>query len=208
MRMEGDMMKVRTLFHIYIAAPFFNEKQLNMVRGIEDLLHDRADLIRGSVPFTIDRLTPTYFSPRLGNHALEMNATISRGEKPSQASKAAVFKDNVEHLQIADLVIAVIDDRDTGTIWEMGYFAGHHGLRDPDRPIVITVTGNDYGMNLMLALSIDAHCKGLPRLKEALDILLEPGSLGATQRMEFIRGTLRKDFLRDVDLLEGPAERS
>ena len=47
-------------------------------------------------------------------------------------------------------VLAVIDDRDIGTIWEMGYATGK------EIP-VITISNSSYGLNVMLAESVQAH---------------------------------------------------
>ena len=78
----------------------------------------------------------------------------------------------VDNIDDANLVVALIDDRDIGTIFEIGY-AFAMGVP------VITFTNMDYGMNLMLAESVLAHCKGVEQLTEALDMI----DNGATDEM-------------------------
>jgi len=196
---------------IYLAAPFFTPEQLSFVTDIEKLIIDAGyDL----------------FSPRLGGNALEMNEQIAAQKKwdndkrlrrtspkttgeprppkpspPSQELRRAVFNDNWMNIDDADLVVAVIDDRDVGTVWEMGYaFAKHVPI--------ITTTRADYGMNLMLAECIIGHTKTLEELSAALS--LGYPNIGFDTQTEDWGGTIaliQTRFKTELALKEGPNER-
>lgn len=126
--------------NIYIAAPFFKPEQIAFVENIEGKL---------------DSLGVSYFSPRSEGTLSEMDA------KGRMDTKAGIFKKNITGIEKADIVIAVIDDRDTGTTWEMGYAYASN------KP-VISISNNDYGINIMLAESARAHLKSLDEIPRAL----------------------------------------
>lgn len=67
-----------------------------------------------------------------------------------------------------DVVLAVIDERNPIVSWVMGQ-AYTRGIP------IISYTNFDYGVNLMLALSIVRHVKGLEDLKTVIDILKREG---------------------------------
>lgn len=111
--------------HIYLAGPFFNEEQLNNIKEIENLC----------------KITKhKYFSPRL-ELILKPNATLKEREN--------VFKSNIQNIQNSKLVLACIDDNDTGTIWEIGYA---YAINKP----TVLYTFKNKKVNVMLAQS----CKG------------------------------------------------
>lgn len=114
---------------VYIAGPFFNDDQVKVIQRIEMLLKDKGI---------------NYFSPRSEGVLLDLN------EVDRQAAKHDIYLKNVEMICECDHMIAVIDDRDIGTIWEMGYATA---LQIP----VTTMSNKDYGLNVMLAESVKAH---------------------------------------------------
>lgn len=81
---------------VYIASPFFNETQLNRVKYIE------KELTENNIPF---------FSPRSVQFFKE-DGTFD-GEK--------IFQNDVDQLNNADVIVALIDDKDMGTSFEIGY---------------------------------------------------------------------------------------
>ncbi len=85
--------------HIYFAAPFFNDAQRQLCDFVEGL---------GS------GLNPIY-SPRHDGGVLKPNS--------NDAQRAEVFESNKRAINVADWILAVVDDFDAGVIWEMGY--GH-----------------------------------------------------------------------------------
>lgn len=125
---------------VYIAAPFFNPEQLKVVKEIESLLHDSSI---------------EYFSPRSEGTLIEMTP-----EERSIYMKS-MFQSNINHMDWATHVIAVIDNYDTGTVWEMGYCYAN------DKEIV-TYSANYHGINVMLNESIKAHCVHILDLLSAL----------------------------------------
>jgi len=114
---------------IYLASPFFNEEQLNMVKRIEKAL-DQAEI--------------EYFSPRSEGVLIEMTP------EEKELRMKAIFQSNIDHIWDASLVVAVIDNYDTGTVWEMGYAYGM------DVPI-FTISDHDYGLNVMVRQSVETH---------------------------------------------------
>jgi nucleoside 2-deoxyribosyltransferase len=152
---------------IYLAAPFFNEPQLELVRSIELLMADRG--IR-------------YFSPRKADGG-EMT------ELRNLEDAKRLFEGNVINLQRASHVLAVMDwlmpekqelrliDTatgtpasgpialpDTGVVWELGYAARM------DLPCVLyTLRPRGEGrLNIMLGQAAVGVCHGEQELRNWL----------------------------------------
>lgn len=125
---------------IYIAAPFFNEEQLLLVQAVEAVL---------------DFNNMPYYSPR--SEGVLMNMTP---EQKKERMKY-IFDKNVEMLLLADVIVAVIDNYDTGTVWEIG-FAFAKG-----KP-VITLTDKDYELNIMIKQCVKSHCKTVEQIPQAV----------------------------------------
>ncbi|MFC6180831.1 nucleoside 2-deoxyribosyltransferase [Lactiplantibacillus daowaiensis] len=125
---------------VYLAGPWFTAGQPERLAKIEQLMDD---------------LKMTYYSPRLDGIDLTPDATDD--------VRNAVFKDNVDHLKQAKLVVAVIDGFDTGTIWETGTA---YGL---DIPVAYYLeTLGDGTFNVMLAKSGQATIQNMTDLKAFL----------------------------------------
>jgi len=110
---------------IYFAAPFFNPSQIEREEWlIKELRH---------IGFRV-------FSPR-ENILLTPNATQEEREK--------AFQDNIKEINNCDLVFAVTDGKDMGTIWEAGYAYGKN------KPVVYynETLGPEGKFNVMLAQS-------------------------------------------------------
>tara|TARA_R110000803_G_scaffold85829_10_gene152238 strand:+ start:418 stop:840 length:423 start_codon:yes stop_codon:yes gene_type:complete len=114
---------------IYIASPFFNKEQVSFVEAIEKALNAASI---------------AHYSPR--SEGILLNQT----EEEKQKNKRHIYKININMISACSKVLAVIDDRDIGTIWEMGYATGK------EIP-VITISNSSYGLNVMLAESVQAH---------------------------------------------------
>lgn len=125
---------------IYLAGPWFTAGEPERLAKIEQLMND---------------LALTYYSPRLDGIDLTPDAT--------EADRNAVFADNVAHLKQAQLVVAVIDDFDTGTIWETGTA---FGLDIPVAYYAETLAGGTF--NVMLAKSSKAVIENMTDLKAFL----------------------------------------
>jgi len=110
---------------IYFAAPFFNPSQIEREEWlIKELRH---------IGFRV-------FSPR-ENILLTPSATQEEREK--------AFQDNIKEINNCDLVFAVTDGKDIGTIWEAGYAYGKN------KPVVYynETIGASGKFNVMLAQS-------------------------------------------------------
>lgn len=143
---------------VYAAGPFFKTEQLQSMQLIEQVLSEFECI-------------ETY-KPRDGAaSARKLNVDIGAGKDPSSETRRAVYEDNVNNIDDSNLLIALIDDRDIGTIFEMGYAACQ------DIPI-ITFTQHDYGMNLMLAECVLAHTKGIEQLRQAVTLFVEQTKYG------------------------------
>jgi nucleoside 2-deoxyribosyltransferase len=128
----------RDQIRVYIAAPFFNPDQLAIVERIESMLKGKR------IP---------YHSPR-------EEGVLTKMEDHTRAEKGAVIYDvNINGLEWCTHLIAVIDDYDTGTVWEMGYaHAKGKGI--------FTYSSQQYGINIMLEQSILSHCQTTKELSE------------------------------------------
>lgn len=168
---------------VYLAAPFFSPEQISLITSIENLCLELG------IPA---------FSPRFGDAALKMNEMLAKKEVPSLELKNEVFKDNWSNINNAPFMIAVIDGRDTGVVWEMGY------AFKANVPI-ITFTDKNFGMNLMLAQCTIGHCKGIGNLKQALPIAHRLFDCKSSERQKII-DIVKLNFLTPDQLHEGPSE--
>lgn len=107
--------------HTYLAGPFFNEEQVELIQFIEGLASDANPI----------------FSPMSDGFVLKPDASIEERDQ--------IFQSNVDAIKEASWMLAVIDDFDPGTVWEMGY-AYSDGL-----PILAYSDVPGRGLNVMLA---------------------------------------------------------
>jgi len=140
---------------VYIASPFFKPAQVEFVKMIEDSLADN------NIP---------YYSPR------SEGVLIHQTEEEKAIRKKRIYDANVFNIKESTHVLAVIDDRDIGTIWEMGY-ATAYGIP------VVTISNNKYGLNVMLAESVQAHTLFM---NDALRALTDPAFQGELVDMKGI----------------------
>jgi nucleoside 2-deoxyribosyltransferase len=124
--------------HVYLAGPFFNEEQTKVVEDIKEIL---------------DYLKINYFSPK---DVLKYAKT----DPPEVATKC--YKGNVRALCGCDLMIALIDDYDSGTMFEMGYFTALN------KPVVAYSNHPDRRLNIMLSQSCVSFANNLSDLGEIL----------------------------------------
>ena len=136
---------------IYIASPFFNPEQISVVVAIEKKLEENG---------------LAYFSPRSEGTLGEMT------EEERQQSKHDVYTSNINHIEDCQEMIAVIDGRDVGTIWEMGY-ATALGKR------IVSYSNEGFGLNVMLAESVQCHTT---TLADMLSALLSPDFMSPSMK--------------------------
>jgi len=137
----------------YIAAPFFNEKQVKIVEGIEEILSANGF---------------DYFSPRKEGVLIDVPP-----EERAQHTQR-IYDSNINNIEDCDCMIAVVDGRDIGTIFEIGYFTalkknwGYDGDGNEITRRLITFTDENFGLNVMIQKSVDAHMFGHSSLIEFL----------------------------------------
>lgn len=132
------------MIQVYLAAPFFTPEQLLVVERLENL-------IRGFPVFSL-------YSPRADGVLMKMSP-----EERKKATKK-IFDRNVYQMMEADLMIAVVDGRDTGTTWEMGYAFAREIT-------IVTYTDKDYGLNVMIQESVEAHARGMTDMRAILEAI-------------------------------------
>lgn len=138
-------MKVKQL---YIAAPFFSPKQKAIIDDVEKLIYESG--LR-------------YYSPRADG----ILQSMTKEERIAQAPK--IFKTNCVHVANADGLLALLDEPDTGTHWEMGFaYAIRRYNLQSHHFRVFAYTTERPTLNVMLQQSVDAHACGLAALKMLL----------------------------------------
>lgn len=130
---------------IYIAAPLFKSEDLKIIKDIEDLIDSRSG--------------EEFFSPR--------EYGVIKDEKMTPSRMKRIFDMNIRMIEECDKMIAVTDNYDPGTIFEMGLASGYEGID------IITYSPNQYGANVMLKHAIQFHCKDMTELRDALNGLGE-----------------------------------
>ena len=128
----------------YIAAPFFNEKQVESVEKIKDcLIMQEYD----------------FFSPK-DHNPITPNASYLIQKKG--------FEENVAAINGSDVMIAITDGKDMGTLFECGYA---FCKKVPIIYVAFSLGNNPF--NLMLAHSSYAVCKNMDEVVVALERLEE-----------------------------------
>ena len=127
---------------VYLASPFFNPQQLSVVEKIEDLASSMPEY--------------ELYSPRKDGILIDMT--------PEQRKKASasVFRTNCKRIVESDLVIAVIDGRDQGTIFEIGYASAFRHIK------IVTYSDEKFGVNVMLRYAVHGHVRGTTDLESFL----------------------------------------
>ena len=124
---------------IYLAGPFFNEQQLADQQKIETMCKD---------------FEQPFFSPRL-ELVLKPDA--------SEEQRSRVFQSNVAHVRGCRLVLANIEGRDTGTLWEMGAAYGF------GTPVVAYSPDPSRKLNVMLAYGVRGYLAGWDAVRSFLN---------------------------------------
>lgn len=130
---------------IYIAAPLFKPEDIEVIKEIENLIDKRSG--------------EKFFSPR--------EYGIIKGDKMTENRMRRIFDMNIRMLEEADKLIAVTDNYDPGTIFELGLFYGY------EDGMIITYSPHGYGANVMLKNATAFHCRDMLELNSALNGLGE-----------------------------------
>lgn len=149
---------------LYIAAPFFNEAQLALVKQVETTIRLTTGL--------------EYYSPRHDGVLKDMN--------PEQRAAAGpnLFKLNVKMIRHCDAVLALKDFSDTGTTWETGFAYGI------EKPVFAFRSDPTQPLNIMVLQCLNAVAYGYTNLVQMLhsyanDQPLDPWAVGVELKETF-----------------------
>lgn len=127
---------------IYLAGPFFSEKQIDRIHRIEQALQNNA---------TVD----SFFSP------METNTTDNAGKQGTPEWARLVYQLDTKEIDRADVVCAVSDfthqNMDSGTAFEVGYAAASH------KPIIV-LQELDEPLNLMIGQALHYYTKSVVQI--------------------------------------------
>lgn len=126
------------MYDVYLAGPFFNEHQIEVIAGIEDLM---------------DEFAMGYFSPRWCGMI---------DDKSTDIEKRAIFHKDIESIQNSRYVFAITDGKDMGTLFECGYAFANNV------PIVYIALELKGPFNLMLAKSALRVVRSMDELRKML----------------------------------------
>jgi nucleoside 2-deoxyribosyltransferase len=130
---------------IYLASPFFNPVQIEARDKVCNALREWGHEVA---------------SPE------ELSKDIWNGRKPSECTKEErfkVFSGNLLAIDESDLVVAIIDNWDVGTCWEMGFSYAM------ETPVVAYSDVPKRGLNLMISSSCIGFANGIDNLKAGLN---------------------------------------
>lgn len=136
--------------NIYLASPFFNEKQLMIEQEVYRLLEENDTV--GYV-----------FEPRLHQDTNEFS---------SQPWRNNTFMSDINQIKLCDIVVAVVDFTtvgnevipDPGTVWEMGYA---YAL---NKPFIIVSYDKIEKLNLMIERSYTKLFNGHDEMQQLKDL--------------------------------------
>lgn len=139
---------------VYFASPWFNPDQAEREERVKNKLR--------SMGFNV-------WSPK-------DNCVCSPIADEEMRQK--VFGDNVYNIETCDILFAITDGKDMGTIWEAGFANGiNYMLKSTDRRIIIVyyceTLGYNGQFNLMLAQSGDIVITKFEDLNKLTDLIRE-----------------------------------
>jgi hypothetical protein len=152
---------------LYLAAPFFNAEQLRVVEGIET---------------TLENAGVKFFSPR------REGVLVGLAPADRAAHLQRIYQSNIDNILECSMMLAVVDGRDIGTMFEIGFFTSKRLSEEHKDNLLVTYTDCSFGLNVMIQQSVDAHVKGLGDLAALLKMAKYNGELGPDQLSFF------KDF--------------
>lgn len=125
----------------YIAAPFFTTDQKRRIHAVVNMLR------------RLEGVDAVAYLP--------MDFMVLKPDDPFE-KKQKVFRENLVRMEAPDGIIAILDDKDAGTTWEMGYCYGR------EIPVIgVYVDGTDK-INVMLQMGCLALCDSLAGLQQFL----------------------------------------
>lgn len=146
----GDANKVNYGKDVYLAGGWFSEDQETALLSATYNLADNPSVGHIHIP--------------LLHQYMDSNPIVDGEFKPDQEWATATFLNDVEAINQADVVVALLEakNQDTGTVWEMAYAYATH------KPVIAIVDGdvNKYPVNLMPAQSVTHFSDNIGELEE------------------------------------------
>lgn len=151
---------------IYFAHPKFNEAQIEasnkLISIMESCNPEQPSAEDGGV------CSPTSHSYGIKiNNPFDAFPAVEGSREEKAKFGNIILHNNIALMDRSDIIVAVIDDRDMGVIFELGYMHAQHKN-------IITVSANNYDNNIMIANSVLLHIpnvftdKGTKALKDAI----------------------------------------
>jgi nucleoside 2-deoxyribosyltransferase len=137
----------------YLAGGWFTEKQAKV--------YDDVCLALETNNLYDSFFIPKYLGVNLMHHKLEDEDARIKAATRVFAIDTGMMMYSIMR---GGFTLAIIDDMDPGMLWELGAL---WGLTHGTHPIV-TYTSKDYGLNVMIRMSVKAHIKGLVDLNDFL----------------------------------------
>ncbi|MFX0084244.1 MAG: nucleoside 2-deoxyribosyltransferase [Candidatus Hodarchaeota archaeon] len=142
---------------VYIASPFFNKEQIERLTLVENEIEPRFDA----------------YSPR-------KQTQFKSGTKPDKKLRQLILDSNLYAIENSDFVIAITDDKDLGTLFEVGYA---YAIGKPI--IYVAFTLGERPFNLMLSETGVAVLKTLSEVRTVADSIIKNGIYDNTQLKKF-----------------------
>ena len=135
---------------IYLAAPWFSSSQIDRYDRVLPILRD--------------------WQARQDNRQVYIPRDLICPPDAESETRQWFYDSNLEAIRESEIVVAITDDRDMGTIYELGYAAA---LRDAQSSRTKALVGvaldlNDSPFNLMLAVGLDVVCTSIEHLSSYL----------------------------------------
>lgn len=132
-------------YDVYLAGPFFNDGQKERMDNVKALL------IKNGLKVADPR--------ELGPVIVD---TAEQVKTPQFFER--IFQGNIDGMADSFMLIASVDDKDTGTSFELGWFYAQFG-----RPIA-TFAFEGVKPNVMLAQAVDGHLKSPQELEQFVQL--------------------------------------
>jgi nucleoside 2-deoxyribosyltransferase len=166
--MRGGPSSLYSMPRAYVAGPIFTPEQ----RGAVD-----------SVTSCLEALGYVTYSPYRDGIMLQPTDPPERRDE--------VFQSNVWAIRSSDLLVALLDTKDTGTIWELG-------MANAGRLPVVAITLLEPKMNVMLERGVIAHARSIADLDNVCGELCQYLTYGRKVTNAF------REAWRTLPVLPGP----
>jgi nucleoside 2-deoxyribosyltransferase len=137
----------RFKYDVYLAGPFFNDKQKATMHAAKEMLQSHGLIV----------CDPQDLSPVL----------VDLPPEERKKHVKDIFTNNIDAMNRSFALLACIDDRDTGTSFELGYCFASFKEKGP----ILTFSSQGFGANVMLSEATNAHFETLGDLDVGLRII-------------------------------------